>query len=555
MKIITLIFAVLLLFTNIGTAQDLGRISGNFQIDAQGYTKDSAIGTEDVPDGMRSNSYLLLNWDYGNFKIGMRYENYSNPLLGFEKAYAGSGIAYRFFEYKEDLFDVTAGNFYEQFGSGIIFRSYEERQLGIDNAMDGFRVRFRPSEGIELKALIGKQRNFWGLGDGIVRAADAQFSLGSLVEGIVGEGNDLILGGSVVSKYQTDMQTYLDLPLNVLAYSLRAGFSSEGFNFDAEYAYKFNDPNATNNYNFNPGYGLILNAAIFGSGYGLTINAHKIDNMDFRSSRDARSNSLTLGFIPPLTLQHAFRLTTIYPFATQLNGEAGIQAEFTYTFPANSFLGGEYGTTVNLNYSRVQSIDTTHTEMDTVKNRPFKYDSPFFGIGSRCYFQDITLEISKKFSKDFKSFFSVVSVVYDKDLLENGGAAKIGKVYATTLIAELTYKFSVKNSLRCEFQYMFSTQDSTLHQPDNINGDWAMVLAEYTIAPSWYFTVWDEYNIGNEFVENRLNYLNGAVAYVHNSFRVSLGYGRQRSGVLCVGGVCRTVPASNGPSLSVSATF
>ena len=35
--------------------------------------------------------------------------------------------------------DVTIGNFYDQFGSGLVFRSYEERNLGIDNAMDGFR--------------------------------------------------------------------------------------------------------------------------------------------------------------------------------------------------------------------------------------------------------------------------------------------------------------------------------------------------------------------------------------------------------------------------------
>ena len=37
----------------------------------------------------------------------------------------------------EDL-DVTIG-FYEQYGSGMILRAYEERQLGIDNALDGIK--------------------------------------------------------------------------------------------------------------------------------------------------------------------------------------------------------------------------------------------------------------------------------------------------------------------------------------------------------------------------------------------------------------------------------
>ena len=31
--------------------------------------------------------------------------------------------------------DFTVGNFYEQFGSGIVLRAYEEWALGIDNAL------------------------------------------------------------------------------------------------------------------------------------------------------------------------------------------------------------------------------------------------------------------------------------------------------------------------------------------------------------------------------------------------------------------------------------
>ena len=34
-----------------------------------------------------------------------------------------------------------------------------------------------------------------------------------------------------------------------------------------------------------------------------------------------------------------------------------------------------------------------------------------------------------------------------------------------------------------------------------------------------------------------------------------LSYGKQRAGVMCIGGVCRTVPATNGVSLSISSTF
>ena len=38
-----------------------------------------------------------------------------------------------------------------------------------------------------------------------------------------------------------------------------------------------------------------------------------------------------------------------------------------------------------------------------------------------------------------------------------------------------------------------------------------------------------------------------------NSF--TIGYGRQRDGIFCAGGVCRYVPASNGFSLAITSSF
>ena len=37
--------------------------------------------------------------------------------------------------------------------------------------------------------------------------------------------------------------------------------------------------------------------------------------------------------------------------------------------------------------------------------------------------------------------------------------------------------------------------------------------------------------------------------------RLSANYGRQRGGLICVGGVCRYVPESNGYNLSLSYSF
>lgn len=557
-----LLITVILAFTysfsesRAGSIFEDARINGSFQADAQMYNSDSAIGAEEPAEKALVNSALYLNISAGKFNMGMRYEYYLNPLSGFDPSYKnGSGLGYRFIEYNEDMFSVTAGNFYEQFGSGLIFRSYEERQLGIDNAVDGVRFKFRPIKGIEAKAFVGKQRQFWTVGEGIIRGGDLNMSLGSLFEKVLPDGYDVTLGGSFVSRYQEDDASQYKRPKNTLAYSTRLGVSSSFMTVDLEYAYKYNDPNLTNKYNYNNGYGFIFNTSIFTSGLGFSLNLHKVDNMDFRSSRSAQKNNLTMSFVAPLTKQQTFRLLTLYPYSTQLNGEAGVQAELTYTFPVKSLIGGDYGTTVTLNYSRVNSIDTTHTLIDTTTHNALTYDSPFFGIGNKTYFQEFNFDLTKKWSKQLKTVFTIANTVYDRDIMENQGAALYGKVNATAFITEVTYRFTSIYALRCELQHLWSTQDSTVSADDTKNGNWFMLSAEFTVAPHWYFTVSDEYNYGNDNSDKRLHYYNAAVTFINEGLRINAGWSRQRSGLICVGGVCRTVPASSGPYVSVSASF
>lgn len=550
-KSIFIIAILFILNLNYSFSIDLSQainVKGNFQVDAQSYQKDSIIEAENVPEKIRSNGYLNLICNIKDFEVGLRYEAYLPPILGIDPRYKGNGIPFRYFTFTSDFIDVTAGNFYEQFGSGLIFRAYEERQLGFDNAMDGLKVKLRPVSGIDITAVIGKQRSFWNTGDGIVRGADITFNINNIFQEFLPKNLDVKLGASVVSKYQADLQSKYKLPENVLAYSTRLAITSDWFQLDGEFAYKYNDPQATNEFNFNPGTAVILNASLFGTGIGFTLNMHRIDNMDFRSDRASRGNILNINYIPPLTKQHAYRLATIYPYATQYNGEIGIQADFTYTFDKESFLGGKYPTTINLNYSRVHSIDTTHID-------EYTYKSHFFSIGKNLYFQDINFEIEKKWFSDLLTHFAYINIIYNKDILEHEGIPDFGKVYANIIALDFTYKLSKKDAIKLEFQHLWWSQDSLVKVPNNQNGNWLYLLAEYTISPSWFFTIWDEYNYGNQDPERQIHYISGSTAFVLGTTRISLGYGRQRGGTICIGGICRQVPSSNGFFLSISSSF
>jgi len=82
-----------------------------------------------------------------------------------------------------------------------------------------------------------------------------------------------------------------------------------------------------------------------------------------------------------------------------------------------------------------------------------------------------------------------------------------------------------------------------------------MALVEYSISPHWFMAVFDEYNYNNHNEDLRVHYPNVSLGYTKGANRITIGYGKQREGLLCVGGVCRNVPASNGVSLSVTSSF
>ena len=182
-----------------------GRISGDFGFNGMYYIPDSLIGAEKVDSKVRANAFLNILYSNGGFSAGMRYEFYQFPLIDFEKLnYKGQGIRYFFADYKNDFIQVTAGNFYEQFGNGLSLRSYEERQLGIDNSLLGARVKVTPYKGIYLTGVWGIERlnfdTYVGRQD-FVRGADGDFHFGEIFPILNEKGFTLNVGGSFVSKF------------------------------------------------------------------------------------------------------------------------------------------------------------------------------------------------------------------------------------------------------------------------------------------------------------------------------------------------------------------
>jgi hypothetical protein len=516
-----------------------GEVHGNFQSDITYYQDDSIIGSPIVEDKLRSNSFLNIIYNNPNgFYAGIRYEAYLNPLLGFDTRWQGNGIPHRYAGYSNDDFDVTVGNIYEQFGSGMIFRTYEAQSLGIDNSIDGLRVKYRATKGLYLKGIVGRQRNYFGYGPGLIRGGDAELSLNEALPFMADKKLKITTGGSIISRYQDDDNPFYRLPENVSAMAGRINLQRGYYNLSYEYAYKINDPSADNNLSYRSGNGIMLNASYAQKGFGVSVGAKRIDNMSFRSDRNASINDLTLSFLPAITKQHAYLLSSYYPYATQPNGEMGIQADVFINFKKGSILGGKYGTKLAVNYSEIYGLDT-----GIITDSKFGYEIKSNNVGD-LYYRDFNVELTKKLSSNWKTTLTYMLQLYNKDVVQ--GLSNFGTIKSHIYVAELSYKINSKNNVRTELQLLNTKQDF---------GSWAAALVEYTIAPKYFIALFDQYNYGNSDPSKQVHYFTGQVGFLTNTLRTALNYGRQREGIVCVGGVCRNVPASKGFTVSITKSF
>lgn len=524
------------------------QISGNFQGDLQYYFADSIIGATSVDERMLANSYSNITLTYGKFSAGVRFEGYMNTLLGFPnvgKKNDGIGIPFYWASFNNDNLEITVGSFYEQFGNGLSLRSYEEKTLGVDNALLGLRVKYTVAPGVTLKGLVGKQRYYWDFSDGLVRGFDGEIQFNELIKPLENSEFRFGIGGSFVSKYEKEDNPIYNLPNNVGIGAGRINLSYKGFNIQSEYAYKVNDPSADNNYIYRPGQAFLINATYSQKGLGVILSTKWVDNFMMRSNRNATLTDLTITYLPEITHNYTYVLPAFYPYASQPQGEWGAKAEVFYKFKKGTALGGKYGTTVTVNYSRVHDIKRTSVN-DTIPvgaTGTYGYNTSLFAVGKELYYQDINVEISKKWSKKWYMNIAYMNLFYNYDVLM--GTSGHDDVKANIALADVTYKIKDDIAIRGEVQTMFTKQDK---------GNWILGQVELTI-PNWFFTVFDNWNYGNPDKSARVHYFNVGFGYVKGGNRIQLTYGKQREGVMCVGGICRHVPASNGFALSISSTF
>ncbi len=517
------------------------------------YVNDAKLGTT-YPSKFGSNDYLKLDYVNGRFSVGVQGEAYLPALQGYDDL-RNNGydkpkvmLASKYIQWQDANYSVMVGDVYDQFGNGLIFRSFEDRQLGINNSIEGGRVTATFGNIVSVKALFGRPRLYSsanGYSRGWIGSQYARSTVGgadlsvSLSDIIGSEELMMSIEGSYVNRrerldrelngmnYGTDYFPYFELTspdLNM--YSARLNLDYKGFTLRGEYAGKGKDISS----------GAVLGKAAKGSavlaelGYnvgGLSVSA-QVRRLEMMGTSLSLYGNLgvmgnTLNYLPALTRQHTYMLAALNPCQMNAEGELAVQADVYYTLRSKQSRQRYWN--FHANYSTAYTLKAYQT-----------------ASGKReLLWSDVNVDVERQWNKQWKT--TLMFSRQEWNTSHGQGPALPSTTFASNIfVGDVMYKINKKFSLRMEAQYLLS---------NDYEGDWVAGLVEFNVAPHWSVFFSDMYNLGT----TKTNYYNGGLSFTHNRTRVQVSYGRNRAGYVCSGGVCRYQPAYTGVNLMLTTSF
>ncbi|HNB80507.1 MAG TPA: DUF6029 family protein [Chitinophagaceae bacterium] len=522
---------LLLLLASSALFAQNGNLTGDLMMNANFFQRDTHIKAANNPlyDNLLSGGegWLSLRYSGFGFTGTVRFDAFHHSNLQTPtNALTAAGLG--MFSLSKELkkLTITAGHVYDQIGTGIIFRAYEDRGLLIDNALFGLHLKYRLSDKLSVKGFTGQTKNLFDRyapiikgfnaegdfdvkgkahltpGVGIVnRTMDAQ-SMNVLVANI----NSMHEGDRFIPKYNMNAVTvYNTLNAGNLSWYIEAAMKSqEAILVPGE---------GLKNRNGNVLYTTIGYAQ---NKLGFNASARRTDHFVMRTSPDQQLLKGMFSWQPIIAQIRPQRLIARYTPPSQDISEQALNANAFFT-PNDKY-------TFNVSY----------THINLLNNDPL--------------YRELFAESEIRSIKKTLLHLGVQYLMYNQSVYQVKVKEEYPDVQAITPFVELTYKLSKKRSLRCDMQYMSTKQDY---------GSWAFLLLEYTISPNWSFAASDMYNIqpNTAHVEKALHYPNLFIAYTKDANRFTVQYVKQVDGINCTGGVCRYEPAFSGFKLGITSSF
>ena len=221
-----------------------GQVSGSFESTSIGYLDDKKLGSA-PEDHFGSNNYLKVDYANGRFSAGIQANAFLPVLQGYDDLADGYKfyLASKYIQWTDKNFEVLVGDIFDQYGNGLIYRSFEDRNLGFNNSIEGVRGAYNFGRFVSLKGMYGRPRLYTEYADSWVRGADLTVSLADICG--IQDNVTLSLEGSYVNRFQkltlgSDIDKIifeaagLDNP-NLDMYSGRLNFGWNGLALRGEY--------------------------------------------------------------------------------------------------------------------------------------------------------------------------------------------------------------------------------------------------------------------------------------------------------------------------------
>ena len=287
----------------------------------------------------RSNNYLKLDYVNGRFSAGLQAEYYPTPLLGYDINLKGIGLPGKYLAWTDRNWSLLAGDFYDQFGTGIIFRSWEDRALGWNNSLGGGRVTFKTSNDVfAVKVLGGFRRQYLWYGSDKLAGAEVNLNLGSWA-----------LEGSAVLRHGGEKPEP--------AWSALAAYVKGGFSARAEYVGK------------KGGNAQTLELGYARKGFSSSLTVRRLQNM---------TDPMGMNYLPSLSQEQHYMLASLNPYTTFGEGELGGNADVFYRIKSWKF---------HVNGSYIFALPSALVNHDVC----------------RMAYRDINIEVEKRWNSRFKT--------------------------------------------------------------------------------------------------------------------------------------------------------
>ena len=563
-------FSILMLLVLMGTCNwalgqskdsDKGQFSGNLLMTYQKYIRDDSIGanTKVYKENTASaDAWLFMQYRIKGYSFILRYDAFNNsPLLDPQDAYTNHGIGFWQINKSVDKLDITMGSFYDQFGTGILFRAYEQRQIGIDYAIQGMRLKYNINDKWAIKGFAGNQKgnikNRFGYANQVISGLNVE---GNLDLGKDSKYGALQVGASGVNR-TLDRETMDRLVGTINTYDLADRFypkynvyggnayftyTKDNFSWTVEGNVKSKEAILEDDSKFRLKGGKVLYTSMsWGKGgwnlgkqkasVGLNIQARHVDHFSFRTAPTENLLNGLVSYLPSMTRQNTYRLLSRYNAPGQAMGEDGIQGEIEFK--------PRKGTQIFFNGSYVQTLASNG-----------KLNKATGVMEAEKLFSENYIEVVQKIGKHDKLKLGVQRIVYNQTRYES--EPEYVPVKTFTPFGEWLHTMNQGKSLRVEWQYLNTKNDQ---------GSFANLMIEMFVNKNLSIAVADMVNVVPHRYERMiiadkvLHYPTFFIGYTEKNTVFTLAFLKQQQGVNCSGGICREEPAFSGVRFTVSSNF